>query len=161
MLTEAKVTTGSLIPGTTPLQASRQQALSFSSDELDSDSSTRDMFEWLSLSELAAIEVSRDIWPSRFRGAPDVPSYLEWHRKVRPGGDLHAPDRMVQLAAVNIKAKSVQEIASALVLMMDHFHKTRTDPAISSGDFQRPPGVRCSPIDSLRIFFKSLRCYIM
>lgn len=120
-----------------------------------------DMFRRMGLPRPAAVQASRDLWPGRHQGSSDVTIYLEWHKLVRPGGSLHPPTQSVLPASINVRAKSVREIASTLVLMMDHFHERKGNPEISSGDFQAPEGVRCTPIDSLRVFFRHLRGYFM
>lgn len=150
------------IPPPTPQQFTNQLPLPLVVDRSEALNSVfADMFQRVVLPRPAAIEVSQGLWPDRHQGFSNAAAYLEWHKKARPGGSLHPPDRSNYPVGINVRASSIQEIASTLVLMMNHFHSTRDDPEISSGDFQPPEGVRCTPIDSLRVFFRDLRCYLM
>ena len=59
-----------------------------------SDGPLAEMLDRIGLDKLAAIRASAEFWPDRVEASSDIPSYLEWHDKVRPGGSAHQADQI-------------------------------------------------------------------
>jgi hypothetical protein len=163
LLTQTKRPSQSSIAGLVPPGTTDRQGSSLTAGgPEDVNAPFEDMFRRLSLSGPEAIEASREIWPSRLQGKPHLPSYLKWHKKVRPGGTIHGPDLFDPYRqSVYVKAKTVEDVASTLVLAMDHFHTSRENMAGSCGYFTAPAGVAFHGIDCLKDFFRSSHMYAM
>lgn len=129
----------------------------------DPDSPISNMLNRLALPGPGSIEVSCEMWPDRIEASQNIPAYLEWHEKVRPGGSLHRGNGLDQHENdLHARGKSIKDISQALILMMDRFHSARDDQdPLSESDPPLPEGAGCVPFDSLEPFFHPVRCYAM
>ena len=124
------------------------------------DSPLAELLYRLELSRLAATEACHEFWPQRLKGSCDITTYLQWHEKVRPGGGLHPPDE--DGIDLSVRGKSTEDVSQALIAMMDHFHLSRANKGSTShAVIQMPAGSSCDAINSLSVFFKSVRFYVM
>jgi hypothetical protein len=113
------------------------------------------MLHRIELPRSAAIEASHELWPDRAEDSCDIVGYLQWHEKVRPGGELHPRNGSSQSADLVVRGKSIKELSQSLIVKMDHFHRAggTTDPVSGT-----PPGGSITPLET---FFNSVRYYIM
>ena len=116
------------------------------------------MLDRLALPGPRAIEVSRNLWPNRLEGSQDTTGYLEWHRKVCPGGSLHQGNGPDQHDDLHVRGKSVEDISRALIMEMDRFHCMRAGlDAVSGLGPRQSEGAECNTFESLGPFFNLVR----